>query len=94
VDVGEECDDGANGILGDGCRDDCTAERCGDGVRDPSEDCDWNILSERENCNADCLACDACNVCGDGITGPGEQCDDGNMIEDDECNNMCEYNLG
>ena len=35
---GEACDDG-NDDVGDGCRPDCTAETCGDGVIDPSMVC-------------------------------------------------------
>jgi cysteine-rich repeat protein len=40
LDEGETCDDGNNAV-GDGCRPDCTAEVCGDGIVDtPGEACD------------------------------------------------------
>ena len=44
---------------------------CGDGVVDPSEECD--VLLSPTQCGADCLAVSAC---GDGVVNPDEDCDD------------------
>ena len=48
-DVGEECDDGNNSI-GDGCRPDCTQERCGDTIVDPGEACDDGNDDDTDGC--------------------------------------------
>ncbi|MBX2797934.1 MAG: matrixin family metalloprotease [Myxococcales bacterium] len=85
---GESCDDG-NLVAGDGCRADCTEERCGDQILDPGEDCDTTDPDLRQDCTTECLACDGCNVCGDGVVGHGEACDDGNLIDGDGCSSVC-----
>jgi cysteine-rich repeat protein len=56
----EECDDG-NAVAGDGCRPDCTAERCGDGIVDPGEACDGDAC-----CSSGCALTCAHDVDGDG----------------------------
>jgi len=55
LDPGEECDHGeANSdVEPDGCRTDCTAARCGDGVVDPGEACDDGNHVDWDGCN-DC----------------------------------------
>ena len=62
--LNEECDDG-NRALGDACRPDCTAERCGDGIRDPQEQCDGDLactLTCRFACQTD-VDCDRDSRC-------------------------------
>ena len=85
LDVGENCDDGANNGPGQACKANCESDRCGDGDIGPGEDCDDGALNGTTGCNLDCTR----NVCGDGVVGPGEGCDDGNQIDDDECANDC-----
>lgn len=68
--------------------DDGVGGRCGDGVRDPGEECDDGRI------NSDTLA-DACRTdcvrahCGDGVVDSRETCDDGNDVDDDACRNDC-----
>jgi cysteine-rich repeat protein len=81
---GEECDD-RNRTAGDGCRADCTIERCGDGIRDPQEVCDDGNTTNGDGCQFDCSA----EVCGDGIQDSQEECDDGNNRDDDGCDADC-----
>ncbi|KAB2892723.1 MAG: DUF4215 domain-containing protein [Kofleriaceae bacterium] len=62
---------------------------CGDGVRNPAEQCDLG------DANADVpdSACrTTCRVayCGDGIVDAYETCDDGNLDDTDDCNTDCE----
>lgn len=81
--AGELCDDG-NTISGDGCNQDCTStEKCGNGIRDPGEQCDDG--AETAVCNTNCTKA----ACGDGITNStrGEQCDGGG--ESATCNSDC-----
>jgi len=74
-DDGEDCDDGdANSNEdADACREDCTAARCGDGVRDSDERCDDGNDDEDDGCTSDCDD----RVCGDGDLDEGEVCDPG-----------------
>jgi cysteine-rich repeat protein len=81
---GEICDDG-NRNNGDGCRDDCTEEQCGDGRLDPQEECDDDNNAEGDGCRDDCTE----EQCGDGIFDIGEFCDDGNVLDNDGCDNDC-----
>lgn len=83
---GEECDD-QNRTNGDGCRDDCTEERCGDGLTDPGEDCDDGNTANGDGCQADCSA----EACGDGILDSNEECDDANNTDDDGCDADCTF---
>ncbi|MCC7073481.1 MAG: DUF4215 domain-containing protein [Deltaproteobacteria bacterium] len=78
----EQCDDG-NWIDGDGCRADCSAERCGDGRVDAGEDCDEGGASP--TCSALCTSV----VCGDLIIEAPEICDDGNTVGGDGCSIDC-----
>jgi cysteine-rich repeat protein len=54
VEVGEQCDDG-NGLIGDGCRPDCTVEQCGDGTLDPGEGCDDGNTANGDTCSSKCI---------------------------------------
>jgi cysteine-rich repeat protein len=82
----EECDDGQNGVTGDGCRDDCTDEVCGDGIQDPDEECDDGNLDPADGCTN---SCEAFTVCGNGALEEGEECDDGNNRSGDGCSSTC-----
>ena len=63
---------------------------CGDGVKDPGEECDLGNQDPSGECPKDCKKA----TCGDGFwwMDGGEECDDGNNVDDDMCNNMCKYN--
>ncbi|WP_248546036.1 DUF4215 domain-containing protein [Myxococcus fulvus] len=82
-DEGEQCDDG-NSVAGDGCSPDCMFERCGNGLVDLHEECDYNA-DGGVGCNQYC----AQRRCGDGLLDPGEACDDGNEASGDGCNATC-----
>lgn len=79
----EQCDDG-NWIDGDGCRADCTSERCGDGRVDAGEACDDGGASA--TCSAACTRV----VCGDFQVETPEICDDGNAVGGDGCSADCQ----
>ena len=88
--AGEECDDGVNdggyGECGPGCR---LGPRCGDGVKQPEEQCDDgpNPTGGYGECAKGCVLGPHC---GDGKTQPGyEACDDGNTISGDGCSSAC-----
>lgn len=81
----EACDDG-NTMIGDGCRNDCTAEVCGDGIKDPTEQCDDGNNVATDKCTNNCVAV---AVCGDSVVDVGEECDDGNKISGDGCTSTC-----
>jgi cysteine-rich repeat protein len=83
---GEICDDG-NNINGDGCRQDCTEELCGDNLLDPQEVCDDGNEEGGDGCRADC---EGNEDCGDFLVDVGEICDDGNTVGDDGCRADCE----
>jgi cysteine-rich repeat protein len=65
--AGEACDD-ANPIFGDGCRNDCTIEVCGDARLDPQEVCDAGPTGD-QCCQPDCqprangTQCDDQKIC-------------------------------
>ncbi len=68
----EECDDG-NLVEQDGCRNDCTLARCGDGIVHVGEEvCDDGNFDEADECTSLC----APPICGDGLLQPGEACDE------------------
>ena len=83
----EACDDG-NASENDGCLNDCTLARCGDGrIHAGVEQCDDGNAVDEDACLNDCTS----NSCGDGHIYPGvEQCDDGNPINSDACLDTCE----
>jgi cysteine-rich repeat protein len=57
VEAGEACDDGDRDD-GDGCRNDCSWARCGDGVvRANVEECDDGNGDDSDGCTSRCLAC-------------------------------------
>jgi cysteine-rich repeat protein len=80
---GEQCDppDPAHG-----CSAACQFEHCGNGIKDPEEECDGTDFGPGGNpggltCAADCHI----QKCGNGRIDPGEQCDDGNPDSGDGC---------
>ena len=83
--TGDGRDDFLDGVADEG---DDGAALCGNGVRDPGEECDNGPA------NSDTLA-DACRTscirahCGDGVVDSRETCDDGNDIDEDACRNDC-----
>src|SRR5579883_433601 len=84
--AGEECDDG-NQVNGDGCDNNCTVTRCGNGIVDPGEQCDDGNQVNSDGCEANCTL----PTCGNGILDAGEQCDDGarNGTPGDGCSSSC-----
>lgn len=94
---GETCDDG-NILDGDGCSVECASEvkeaimpSCGDGTRDPGEQCDDGKKNARipDACRPTCVL----PRCGDGIRDDGERCDDGNVVNGDGCTRVCQREL-
>ncbi len=81
----EQCDDG-NVFEDDGCRSDCRAARCGDGVLDEGERCDDGNEDDTDHCRSDCRPA----RCGDEIVNGDEACDDSNGVDTDACTNACE----
>jgi cysteine-rich repeat protein len=71
--------------VGDGCSAACELEVCGNGVREPGEECDDHNTTSGDGCSAVCLA----EVCGNGVLDAGEQCDDGNTGSQDGCAADC-----
>lgn len=73
----EECDDGpANGTTGSPCATDCRI-RCGNGVRDPGEDCDLGTALNDGAYGGCTSRCTFGPRCGDGTKNGDEECDDG-----------------
>ncbi len=62
---------------------------CGDGIVDPSEQCDDGVNDgSYGGCQSDCMS--RAPYCGDGITQDGnEACDDGDALNGDGCNVDC-----
>ncbi|GEM_PF-5642835 len=69
------------------CPTDCPAI-CGNGIAEPSEQCDDHNTTSGDGCSATCRL----EICGDGIvqTSRGEQCDDSNIANGDGCNSICQ----
>ncbi len=59
--------------------------RCGNGVRDPGEQCDDGNATDTDLCTIVCKF----PRCGDGSVQRDEACDDGNRIDNDRCTNRC-----
>jgi cysteine-rich repeat protein len=78
----------------DACADgDCTAGRCGDGLRENGEQCEppggtCTAGTKPGRCDAGCVCQPA--VCGNNVQEPGEQCDDGNTASEDGCDASCQ----
>ncbi len=86
----EDCDDGANGeSFADGCRDDCSANACGDGRLDLGEECDDGGLVAGDGCDPGCFDEDGAATCGNGVLEAGEVCDDGGLVDGDGCDSSC-----
>lgn len=58
---------------------------CGNGVKDPGEECDWAEQGLDGVCHANCKL----NDCGDGTKAAPEECDDGNNKPGDGCDPDC-----
>ncbi|HCI44808.1 MAG TPA: hypothetical protein DE315_04680, partial [Candidatus Omnitrophica bacterium] len=69
------------------CHSDCPAI-CGNGIAEPSEECDDHNTASGDGCSAACKL----EICGDGIVqaNSGEQCDDGNTTNGDGCSSTCQ----
>lgn len=74
LDLGEECDAGADNGTGGVCSPNCTINECGDQYVGPGEECDFGGQNGGgSKCREDCQL----TVCGDGYTGGEESCDSG-----------------
>ena len=86
----EVCDDGASNGMPGYCNASCTVSagpRCGNGVREGSEECDDGNTSNADACLNTC----ATARCGDGFAhAPFESCDDGNSSNTDDCLSTCQ----
>jgi cysteine-rich repeat protein len=60
---------------------------CGNGVKDPDEECDDGNTTPGDGCGPDCLLEGV--TCGDGVTSGNEECDDGNTTPGDGCSDIC-----
>ncbi|MBN1772853.1 MAG: hypothetical protein JXB32_16400 [Deltaproteobacteria bacterium] len=85
--AGDGPDADVEGFL-DGDADDGEASLCGNGVRDPGEECDDGAANSDTAPDACRTACIRAH-CGDGVVDSRETCDDGNDIDDDACRNDC-----
>ncbi|NMC71331.1 MAG: hypothetical protein GYA57_14870 [Myxococcales bacterium] len=86
TDGGDGTDGGGDGTGDDGVEAEATL--CGNGARDPGEECDngpANSDTAPDACRTDCVRAH----CGDGVVDSRETCDDGNDIDDDACRNDC-----
>jgi len=59
---------------------------CGNGVKDPGEECDDGNTISGDGCSAQCKL-----ECGDGVIEGNEQCDDGNTVSGDGCDANCTF---
>ncbi len=68
-------------------------QRCGNGIREESEDCDDGSARNSDvlpdSCRLDCTAA----KCGDRVVDYREECDDGNGISGDGCTPSCTFSV-
>lgn len=62
---------------------------CGDGERQPNEECDDGNQYDADGCSRSCHV----EICGNGRLEGAEQCDDGNLAELDGCGADCQLEL-
>jgi cysteine-rich repeat protein len=68
----------------------CTpGARCGNGVIDPSEQCDDGNGVSGDGCSVSCQE-ETSPECGNGMLDAGEACDDGSSVSGDGCSESCE----
>ena len=82
-------DDGAcsySGVTGVCHNQLCAPPRCGDGFKEPSEQCDDGNSIAGDGCSVNCTI----ETCGNGIIDPHEGCDDGNTNDHDGCQHNCQ----
>jgi cysteine-rich repeat protein len=89
---GTACNDGSSSTGDDHCsQGSCVGTpiepQCGDGVRNPGEECDDGNAVSGDGCSVTCRL----ERCGDGTIQPnlGEWCDDGNLNSGDGCRSDC-----
>lgn len=63
---------------------------CGDGIRQPGEECDDGNPDDNDACSNHCELNDGC---GDGDLDPGEVCDDDNVRPGDGCSATCQIDI-
>ena len=62
---------------------------CGDGERNPGEQCDDGNVENGDGCDALCQREIRSPQCGNGVWDQGEECDDGNLVSGDGCDEVC-----
>ena len=62
------------------------AGTCGNGIVEPSEQCDDGNTVSGDGCSATCRL----EACGNGVVDFGETCDDGNTVSGDGCSSTCQ----
>ncbi len=64
---------------------------CGNGRKDPGEQCDDGNRIAHDGCSSDCRVE---GFCGNSVVEPGEECDDGNYTAGDGCDPECQVETG
>lgn len=85
----------------------CSKTICGNGVREPEEQCDDGGTTSGDGCSSTCtteqgwfcmeaVGRSICSrtTCGNAVLEPGEQCDDGGTVSGDGCSNVCMFESG